>query len=101
MSPHIHALIPAHDCGRTIAAVVEGIRQQGIEVTVVDEQAVADEGIDHAAMSTDRLEHRLEILVERRHQFDQAEIGQEMKSFIYSRKKVELPPSKLPAAANK
>jgi len=36
-----------------------------------------------------------------RQKLDQAGIGQEMKSFIYSRKKVELPPSKLPIAANK
>ena len=32
------------------------------------EQAVADEGVDHAAMGADRLEHGLEILVQRRHQ---------------------------------
>jgi len=36
-----------------------------------------------------------------RHQLDQAGIGQEMHSFIYSRKKVELPPSKLPVPTNK
>jgi transposase len=36
-----------------------------------------------------------------RHQLDQAGIGQEMNSFIYSRKKVELPPSKLPVVVNK
>lgn len=36
-----------------------------------------------------------------RQKLDQAGIGQEMKSFIYSRKKVELPPSKLSAETNK
>lgn len=36
-----------------------------------------------------------------RQKLDQAGIGQELKSFIYSRKKVELPPSKLPIATNK
>ena len=32
------------------------------------EQAVADEGVDHAAMGADRLQHGLEILVQRRHE---------------------------------
>jgi transposase len=36
-----------------------------------------------------------------RQKLDQARIGREMKSFIYSHKKVELPPSKLPVAVNK
>lgn len=36
-----------------------------------------------------------------RSQLDRAGIGQEMTSFTYSRRKMELPPSKLPLAANK